>query len=59
MTEPKAKAEMLKIAFTSQCSNPPVSRVPFLSRSVDHGVEFEFAVVQDSEVLSVLMQLNV
>ena len=59
MTEPTAKAEMLNIAFASQCSNPPVSRVPLLSRSVDHGVEFEFAVVQDSEVLSVLMQLNV
>ena len=59
VTEPTAKAEMLNMAFASQCSNPPVSQVPLLSRSVDHNVEFEFAVVQDGEVLSVLMQLNV
>ena len=59
MTEPTAKAEMLNIAFASQCSNPPVSQINLLSRSIARGVEFEFAVVQDSEVLSVLMQLNV
>ena len=58
VSEPKAKAELLNSFFSKQCSNPFVSQVPLLPRSVSQGEEFVFAVIKEQEVSSVLKHLN-
>ena len=59
VTEPKAKAEMFNSAFSTQCSHPPAKQVPLMPRSVHNGVKFEFTVIQECDVLSVLKAVNV
>ena len=58
VSEPKAKAELLNSFFSKQCSNPSVSQVPLMPRSVSQGEEFVFAVIKKQEVSSVLKHLN-